>query len=87
MFLLDYSGRKRVVEIIRNHGPGGREAKDRVDLVLDWLSVVTRRFRSRSAIFRQLPGMFRGQPDLKDAWPQFSCDKKALSNWIVSDAV
>ena len=46
------------------------------------VTVVSRPFRSLtslSAIFRQLRGMFRGQPDLKDAWPQFSGDKKALS--------
>ena len=49
---------------------------------------ITLRTGSMSAmIFRQLSGMFRGQSDLKDAWPQFSGDKQALSNWIVSDAV
>jgi hypothetical protein len=42
---------------------------------------------SEIEILRQLPEMFRGQPDLEDAWPQFSGDKQALSNWIVSDAV
>jgi hypothetical protein len=36
---------------------------------------------------RQLPRMLRGQPDLKDAWPQLSGDKQSLSDWIVSDAV
>src|SRR5216683_6999201 len=34
-----------------------------------------------------LPAMFRREPDLEDSWPQFSSDKQALSNGIVSDAV
>jgi len=48
--------------------------------------------RSRSAMLDGtalgiLPAMFRREPDLEDSWPQFSSDKQALSNGIVSDAV
>ena len=38
-------------------------------------------------IFRQLLAMFRRDRDLEHAGPQFSGNKQALSNWIVSDAI
>ena len=37
--------------------------------------------------FRQLLAVFRNKPNLEDPWPQFSSNKQAPSDWIVSDAV
>ena len=38
-------------------------------------------------ILRQLLAMLRREPDLEDAWPEFSRNKQALSDRVVSDAV
>jgi len=38
-------------------------------------------------ILHQLLAMLRREPDLEDAWPEFSRNKQALSDRVVSDAV